>query len=105
VFIGVSHEDILAAGKVLTSKHTKKESRDIANALRRKRGPLYSTFKSELEQMHALGRKCEIEGLYASNINDDNCSVLSEYVLTKIAQIEQQQQQQRREHFTTTQQF
>ena len=95
VFLGVSHEDILAAGKVLTSKHTKKESRDIANALRRKRGPLYSTFKSELEQMHALGRKCEIEGLYASNINDDNCSVLSEYVLTKIAQIEQQQQQRR----------
>ena len=94
VFLGVSHEDILAAGKVLTSKHTKKESRDIANALRRKRGPLYSTFKSELEQMHALGRKCEIEGLYASNINDDNCSVLSEYVVTKIAQIEQQQQQQ-----------
>ena len=30
VFLGVSHEDILAAGKVLTSKHTKKESRDIA---------------------------------------------------------------------------
>ena len=30
------------------------------------------------------------------NINDDNCSVLSEYVVTKIAQIEQQQQQQRR---------
>ena len=72
IFLGVSHEDILAAGKVLTSKHTKKEARDIANALRRKRGPLYSTFKSELEQMHALGRKCEIEGLYASNTNDDN---------------------------------
>ena len=81
IFLGVSHEDILAAGKVFTAKHTKREARDIANILRRKRGPLYSTFKTELEQMHALGRKCEIEGLYASK-NDDNYA-LSEYIRDK----------------------
>ena len=81
IFLGVSHEDILAAGKVFTAKHTKREARDIANILRRKRGPLYSTFKTELEKMHALGRKCEIEGLHASK-NDDNYA-LSEYIRDK----------------------
>jgi len=85
VFLGVSHDDILAAGKVLTAKHTKKEARDIENILRKKRGPLYSIFKSELEQMHALGRKCEIEGLYASNESDEY--VFSEFLAAKILRL------------------
>ena len=85
VFLGVSHEDILAAGKVLTAKHTKKEARDIENILRKKRGPLYSIFKTELEQMHALGRKCEIEGLYASNDSDEY--VFSEFLAAKISRM------------------
>ena len=85
VFLGVSHDDILAAGKVLTAKHTKKEARDIENILRKKRGPLYSIFKTELEQMHALGRKCEIEGLYASNESDEY--VFSEFLAAKVLRL------------------
>ena len=52
---------------------------------RKKRGPLYSIFKTELEQMHALGRKCEIEGLYASNESDEY--VFSEFLAAKILRL------------------
>jgi meiotic recombination protein SPO11 len=80
IFLGLNHSDINAA-TVLTAKHTKKETSMISKALKQKNGPLYDTFKEELEQMYALGRKCEIEGLYAGD--SDNYS-LSDYIGSKV---------------------